>query len=89
MVDRLLQGSTALMHVFKGKKCLQKGGNDPIIIRAVCRIFSKGGQIWGTDKRGGAEAYVGCYTLHLLGGARMTQGGANAPPRPPLNTALN
>ena len=32
MVDRLLQGSTALMHVFKGKKCLQKGGNDPIII---------------------------------------------------------
>ena len=37
--------------------------------RAVYRNFSKGGQIWGTDKRGGgAEAYVGCYTLHLLGG---------------------
>ena len=48
-------------------------------------IFPRGGQIWGTDKRGGgggAEAYARCYTLHLLGGggARMTQGGVNAPP---------
>ena len=56
-----------------------RGGGD----RAVCRNFSKGGQIWGTNKRGGAEAYVRCYTLHLLGGTRMTQGGANAPPAPP------
>ena len=62
--------------------------------RAVYRNFAQGGQIWGMDKRGGgggagAEAYVGCYTLHLLGRARMTQGGSNAPPPPPpLNTAL-
>ena len=34
-------------------------------------IFPRG-QIWGTDKEeGGAEAYVGCYTLHLLGGAAL------------------
>ena len=30
-------------------------------------------------QRGGAEAYVRCYTLHLLGGG-MTQGGTNPPP---------
>ena len=36
---------------------------------------------------GGANLGYGAC-LHLLGGARMTQGGANAPPRPPLNTAL-
>ena len=58
--------------------------------RAVYRNFAKGGggQIWGMDKRGGKEAYVGCYALHLLGGARMTQGGQMPLPAPPLNTAL-
>ena len=66
------------------------------------KFFQGGGGKFGVrTKEGGAEAYVRCYTLHLLGGARMTQGGgkcpsppplkyspANAPPRPPLNTAL-
>ena len=42
------------------------------------------GQIWGTDKRGGggAEAYVRCYTLHLLGGGGGGGGGPMALPAP-------
>ena len=41
--------------------------------RAVYRNFAKGGGGGGkfgvrTKEGGGAEAYVGCYTLHLLGG---------------------
>ena len=52
--------------------------------------FFQGGANLGYGQKGGggggAEAYVRCYTLHLLGEARMTQGVANAPP--PLNTAL-
>ena len=53
-------------------------------IRAVYRNFAKGGRNWGMDKRGGARRaeaqwyHVRCYTLG--GGARMTQGGANAAP---------
>ena len=44
-------------------------------------FFQGGGANLGYgQKRGGVEAYVRCYTLHLLGGARMTQGGGNAPP---------
>ena len=40
--------------------------------KAVCRIFSKGGQIWGTDKRGGGGSL--CEVLHptLAGGGRLT-----------------
>ena len=57
--------------------------------------FFQGGAKFGVRTKeggGGAEAYVECYTLHLLGGggARMTQEGENAPPPPPplpLNTA--
>ena len=64
-----------------------------MVCRAVCRNFSKGGQFGVQTKEGGggAEAFVRCYTLHLLGGGvRMTQGGGGGkcPPRPPLNTAL-
>ena len=40
------------------------------------------------QKRGG-EAYVRCYTLHLLGGDENDTWGGNAPPRSPLNTALD
>ena len=53
------------------------------------KLFQGGGGgkfgVW-TKEGGWAEAYVRCYTLHLLGGGRMTQGGGNVPP--PLNTAL-
>ena len=52
------------------------------------KFFQVGANL-GYDKRGGREeAYVGCYTLHLLGGGggggELHKGGANAPPRPPL-----
>ena len=53
------------------------------------KFFQGGGQIWGMDKRGGAEAYVGCYTLHLLGGGENdTRGGKCPSPPRHLNTAL-
>ena len=52
-------------------------------------IFPGGGQIWGTGKRGGAEAYMRCYTLHLLGVENDTGGGGGGGGNaPPLNTAL-
>ena len=68
----------------------KEGSGRQIPIRAVYRNFSKAGQIWGTNKRGGAEAYVRCYTLYLLGGGENdTRGGkCPSPPPPPLNTAL-
>ena len=53
--------------------------------RAVYRNFAKGGKFGVWTKEGGgrrAEAqwyHARCYTL---GGARMTQGGANARPPP-------
>ena len=53
-------------------------------------IFPRGVQIWGTDRRGRAggsicgmlhPAYVGCYTLHLLGGGENdTRGGGGQMP---------
>ena len=65
-------------------------------IRAVYRNFTKGGRIWGMDKRGGARRaeaqwyHVRCYTV---GGGKNDPRGVNAPPpppppHPPLNTAL-
>ena len=36
------------------------------------------------DKRGGAEAYVRCYTLLSLLGGGGGGGGGNAPPHPHL-----
>ena len=51
------------------------------------KFFQGGANLGYGQKRGGL-----CEVLHptLARGARMTQGGggANAPPRPPLNTAL-
>ena len=38
------------------------------------KVF-QGGANLGYGQRGGAEAYVGCYTLHLLGGG----GGGGGP----------
>ena len=47
------------------------------------------GAIWGLDKRGG-EAYVRCYTLHLLGGEYDHKGGGGGQMLlpAPLHTAL-
>ena len=47
--------------------------------RAVCRIFFPRRDKFGvwTKEVGGAEAYVGCYTLHLLGGGGGGGGGEN------------
>ena len=47
--------------------------------------FFQGGANLGYGQKGGGggggqEAYVRCYTLHLLGGENDTRG-ANAPPR--------
>ena len=39
-----------------------------IVVRAVYRNFAKGGKFGERTKEGGVEAYVRCYTLHLLGG---------------------
>ena len=54
--------------------------------RAAYRNFAKGGANLGYgQKRGGApggSSVVSCEVLHSRGGARMTQGGANAPPPP-------
>ena len=48
--------------------------------------FFQGGANLGYGQKRGAEAYVGYYTLHLLGGGgggeNDTRGGENAPPRP-------
>ena len=67
------------MGVTKSHGCMQK--------------FFQGGKIWGTDKGegggGGGEAYVECYTLHLLGGGENDTRGGKYPSPPPLNTALN
>ena len=57
-------------------------------LQGCMQKFFQGGANLGYGQKRGAEAYVRWYTLHLLGGARMTQGGANAPPHPPLNAAL-
>ena len=46
--------------------------------RAAYRNFAKGGGgggKFGERTREGAEAYVRCYTLHLLGGENDTRGG--------------
>ena len=43
------------------------------------------------QKRGGApggSSIVSCEVLHSRGGENDIRGGVNAPPRPPLNTAL-
>ena len=50
-------------------------------IQKFCQRGGGGANLGNGQKRGGTEAYVGCYTLHLLvGGENDT--GANAPPRP-------
>ena len=54
------------------------------------KFFQGGANLGYGKKRGGMEAYVRCYTLHLLGGGggeNDTRGG-KCPSRPPLNTAL-
>ena len=46
------------------------------------RNVSKGGQIWGTYKRGGGgggQAYMRCYSLHLFGGGGGGGGGGKYP----------
>ena len=45
-------------------------------------IFPRGDK-FGVRIKEGAEAYVGCYTLTLARGARMTQGGQMPLPSPP------
>ena len=48
------------------------------------KFFQGGGQIWGTDRRGGGRKLMLCGMLHPTlargGGARMTQVGENASP---------
>ena len=60
-----------------------------IIIRAVYRIFAKGGRTWSMSKRGGARLFVAAGQLQgvggFKGGARITQGG-RIPPAPPKYT---
>ena len=53
------------------------------------KFFQGGANLGYGQKRGGRKLMWGAtpYTC-WGGGARMAQGGANAPPRPPLNTAL-
>ena len=55
------------------------------IIRAVYRIFAKGGRTWNMSKRGEAKLFVAAGQPQggaIQGGARITQGG-RMPPCPP------
>ena len=62
------------------------------IVRAVYRIFAKGGRTWSMSKRGGARLFVTAGQPQggggFKGGARITQGGANSPPLPPKYTPV-
>ena len=63
--------------------------------RAVYRIFAKGGELGSMSKRGRVRLFVAAGQPQGVGvsgnsrGARITQGGTNAPPCHPINTPLN
>ena len=60
------------------------GGEMPLPAPLPLKYSPGAGQIWGMYKRGGKVL----HPILAREGARMTQGGENAPPHPPLNTAL-
>ena len=76
-------------------KVLYKTGSATCVCKDKAGLYTeispRGGEFGVWTKEGGGRRveaqwyHVRCYTL---GGARMTQGGANAPPCPSLNTAL-
>ena len=48
------------------------------------KFFQGGANLgYGQKRGGGAEAYVECYTLHLLGGENDTRGDKCPSPPPP------
>ena len=87
-LDYFLSRTEFFVHVHnKGISSFDHPLKKKMVPQGCMQKFFQGGANLGYGQRGGgggAEAYVGCYTLHLLGGERMTQGGGKCPSPPPL-----